>query len=235
MPASWPLFAVLGSAFVYTIAALCTKRALSGGATVWQVNFAANMAMAVLYLPFWLGVDFPRLLAQGYKPIGAAITFSIGQLFTFAALRKGDVSVATPLLGAKVIFVALLTSVLFGEAVGIKWWLAALICTVGIFLVTGSQRRTEGWTRHSGKTAAYSLIAAVACSAESGGYPRDPVFRRRDGGQYRLQFTVRPKRRDGLATARWLGSREATLPRNTLLLRLAGSLLLAAAILMVLL
>ncbi len=261
MPASWPLFAVLGSAFVYTIAALCTKRALSGGATVWQVNFAANMAMAVLYLPFWLGVDFPRLLAQGYKPILAAITFFIGQLFTFAALRKGDVSVATPLLGAKVIFVALLTSVLFGEAVGIKWWLAALICTVGIFLVTGSQRRTEGWTRHSGKTAAYSLIAAaclrphrhcpsalvtrggrdqlcrsnvflhrhpyvcplragrwsapacfrpgecpeslapgrpVACSAESGGYPRDPVFRRRDGGQYRLQFTVRPKRRDGL-------------------------------------
>jgi hypothetical protein len=37
------------------------------------------------------------------------------------------------------------------------------------------------------------------------------------------------------ATARWLGSREATLPRTTLLLRLAGALLLAAAILMVLL
>ena len=35
---------------------------------------------------------------------------------------------------AKVIFVAFLTSVLFGEAVGIKWWLAALICTIGIFL-----------------------------------------------------------------------------------------------------
>ena len=102
MPASWPLFAVIGSALVYTIAALCTKRALSGGATVWQVNFAANMAMAVLYLPFWLGVDFPRLLAQGYKPIVAAITFFIGQLFTFAALRKGDVSVATPLLGRKI-------------------------------------------------------------------------------------------------------------------------------------
>jgi hypothetical protein len=74
---------------------------LSGGATVWQVNFAANMAMALLYLPFWVGVDLPRLLAQGYKPIVAAITFFVGQLFTFAALRKGDVSVATPLLGAR--------------------------------------------------------------------------------------------------------------------------------------
>jgi hypothetical protein len=37
MPASWPLFAVLGSAFVYTIAALCTKRAL-----VWRGNGLAG-------------------------------------------------------------------------------------------------------------------------------------------------------------------------------------------------
>jgi hypothetical protein len=35
------------------------------------------------------------------------------------------------------------------------------------------------------------------------------------------------------ATARWLGSREATLPKSVLLLRLAGALLLAGAILMV--
>ena len=261
------------------------------------MNFAANMAMAVLYLPFWLGVDFPRLLAQGYKPIVAAITFFIGQLFTFAALKKGDVSVATP-LGAKVIFVAFLTSVLFGEAVGIKWWLAALICTLGIFLVTGSQRRTEGWTRHSGTTAAYSLIAALAYaltdtvlqhwSPEVGVINFVAVMFSFTGiltcalyvpavGLRRLVFTSTNARRALLlgtlllalqnlvvtlairfsgdatavnivyssrcvlsvvmawATARWLGSREATLPRTTLLLRLAGALLLAAAILMVLL
>ena len=96
----------------------------------------------------------------GYKPLAAAVTFFVGQLFTFAALRKGDVSVATPLLGAKVIFVALLNSIVFGESVGLKWWMAAFICTAGIFLVTGSQKRTDGWTRHSGSTAAYSLIAA---------------------------------------------------------------------------
>ena len=37
------------------------------------------------------------------------------------------------------------------------------------------------------------------------------------------------------ATARWLGSREATLPRHILALRLAGALLLAGAIVMVVL
>jgi drug/metabolite transporter (DMT)-like permease len=295
---SWPLFAVLGSAFVYTIAALCAKRALVAGATVWQVNFAANMSMALLYLPFWLGADLPKLLTEGFKPILAAGTFFVGQLFTFAALRKGDVSVATPLLGAKVIFVAFLTGFLFAEPVGVKWWLAAVVCTCGIFLVTGSQRRTEGWTRHSGSTAIYSLTAAIAYaltdtlfqhwSVEVGVVSFVAVMFSFTGiltcvlylpavGLRRLAIPPSAARKTLLlgalllaaqnlvvalalrfsgdatavnivyssrcvlsvvlawATARWLGSREATLPRTVLLLRLAGALLLAAAILMVLL
>ena len=61
---SWPLFAVFVCAIVYTIGALCAKRALAGGATVWQVNFAANMAMSVLYLPFWLGADWAMVLTR---------------------------------------------------------------------------------------------------------------------------------------------------------------------------
>ena len=68
---------------------------------------------------------------------------------------------ATPLLGAKVIFVAFITSFLFGDP-SAEMVVAAAICTGGIFLVTGSQPRTEGWTRHSGSTALYSLIAALA-------------------------------------------------------------------------
>lgn len=298
MFASWPLYAVLGSAFVYTFAALCVKRALSGGATVWQVNFAANMSMALLYLPFWLGADLPKLLTEGYKPILAAVTFFIGQLFTFAALRKGDVSVATPLLGAKVIFVAFLTSVLFGEPVGAKWWIAAAICTCGIFLVTGSERRTGGWTRHSGRTATYSLTAAFAYaltdvlfqhwSVEVGVVSFVAAMFSFTGiltcalylpavGLRRLAIPPSAARKTLLlgalllagqnlavalairfsgdatavnvvyssrcvlsvvlawATARWLGSREAALPRTVLFLRLAGAVLLAVAILMVLL
>jgi drug/metabolite transporter (DMT)-like permease len=297
MVVSWPVFAVLGSAIVYTIGALCAKRALGSGATVWQVNFAANMAMSVLFLPFWLGADFPKILTQGYKPVLAAVAFFTGQLFTFAALRKGDVSVATPLLGAKVIFVAFITSFLFGESVGLKWWFSALICTCGIFLVTGSQGRTEGWARHSGRTAIYSLSGAIAYaltdtliqhwSAEMGvvGFIAvmcsfvglftcalylpavglrelvvSPAAARKtlllgtlllgaqnlvmalairfsgDATAVNIVYSSRCVLSVVLAwaTARWLGSREATLPRTVLLLRLAGALLLAGAILMVL-
>ena len=293
---SWPLFAVFGCALVYTVGALCAKRALAGGATVWQVNFAANMAMSVLYLPFWLGTDLTKVFTEGHKPILAAAAFFTGQLFTFAALRKGDVSVATPLLGAKVIFVVFLTSFLFGEAVGLRWWLAAAICTCGIFLVTGSQRRPGGWARHSRATALYSLTAAAAYaltdtliqhwSVEVGVVTFVAVMFSFVGiltcalylpavGLRRLVFSPAAARNalllgagllgaqnlvmalairysgDATAvnivyssrcvlsvvlawvTARWLGSREATLPRAVLFLRLAGALLLAGAILMV--
>ena len=298
MSASWPLLAVFGCAVVYTFGALCAKRALISGATVWQVNFAANMAMSILYLPFWFGADVTRMLSDGYKPILAGAAFFTGQLFTFAALRKGDVSVATPLLGAKVIFVAFITSFLFADPVGLKWWLAAAICTCGIFLVTGAQPRTEAWRRHSVQTALYSLVAALAFALT------DTLIQHWAAGVGVVTFVavmfsfvglltcclyvpavgfrqlVNPPRtaRNTLvcgalllgtqnlvmavairfsgdatavnivyssrcvlsvvlawATARWLGSREATLPRRVLGLRLAGALLLAGAIVMVVL
>ena len=151
MFASRPLLAVFGCAIVYTFGALCAKRALSAGATVWQVNFAANMAMSVLFLPFWFGADVTGMLTDSYKPILAAGAFFTGQLFTFCSPSPRRRLRSDPPAGAKVIFVAFITSFLFGDPVGVKWWVAAAICTCGIFLVTGAQPRTEAWRRHSAR------------------------------------------------------------------------------------
>ena len=44
-----------------------------------------------------------------WQPVLVALTFIAGQAFTFVALQRGDVSVATPMLGIKILLVALLT------------------------------------------------------------------------------------------------------------------------------
>jgi drug/metabolite transporter (DMT)-like permease len=78
-----------------------------------------------------------------------------------ASLRVGDVSVATPLLGAKVLFVALLARFVFGEPITPLKTAAATLTTAGVFL-TGATDFKPG--RRAGLTTALALGCAAAFS-----------------------------------------------------------------------
>jgi drug/metabolite transporter (DMT)-like permease len=56
----------------------------------------------------------------------------VGQISQFLALEKGDVSVAVPVFGLKVILVAFFTPLLIHETVGAKLWIAAFLSVLGI-------------------------------------------------------------------------------------------------------
>ncbi len=132
------LAVVLLSAITYTASALCFKAALTRGVSVWQVAFWCNVSMAALYLPFWAGTDVAALRAQALLPAIVAALFFLGQLFTFLALSFGDVSVATPVLGAKVVLVPTAAAGLFLESFSTKWWLAAALSTCAVVIVSRS-------------------------------------------------------------------------------------------------
>ena len=53
-----------------------------------------------------------------WQPPAAAVLFFSGQVFTLLALNIGDISVATPVLGVKILLVALLSVVLTGDPMG---------------------------------------------------------------------------------------------------------------------
>jgi uncharacterized membrane protein len=98
-----------GTALVYALATVVLKRALNHRVSPWLVAFVSNWTMTLLYLPlYFFGASVGTPVQFGHAAL-AAVTFFVGQIFTFLALGRGDVSVATPLLGTKVIFVALLT------------------------------------------------------------------------------------------------------------------------------
>lgn len=129
-----------GAAFFYVVSALFIKRAISAGTSQSAVNFGVNVLAALVFQPMWLlatAVDW----SFWWMPLVAACTFSIGQIFTFLALQHGQVSLATPLLGVKVILTAVAAAVLFGESLSLRWWLAAAAGTLGVIFVTGASIR----------------------------------------------------------------------------------------------
>jgi len=102
-----------------------------------------NFAGALLFAPLWLRVPEWPLLRECWKPAVTAVMIFGGTWTTFAAIRAGDVSLVTPLMGTKVVLIALVASGLAGTQLPAGLWVAALLTSVGI-LVTGWQDLRQG-------------------------------------------------------------------------------------------
>lgn len=149
----------LASGLVYVAAALFLKRATEAGANVWRTTRVCNSLTAVFFLPLlFLGGKVPSL-SQCWQPALVAFFFSFGQVLTMYALRVGDVSVATPVLGLKIIFVPFLVSAILGEHVPHRLWIAAALSTVGIALLHFGRPRAGG---RVGATICIAMLAAAA-------------------------------------------------------------------------
>jgi drug/metabolite transporter (DMT)-like permease len=148
----------LASSLLYVLGVLLVKRASDLGVGVWRTTFVANVAMALVFVPLWLvpgdGVPWERL----WQPGLVAGLLLAGQVAGFYALSRGDVSVATPVLGIKVILVALWTTWMLGEVVPPRLWLAAGLSTAAIGLL--GYRGGVGH-RRTGLTILCALVSAV--------------------------------------------------------------------------
>lgn len=157
---SFPYYLLLplASGIGYAVAALMLKRSMAFGVGPWRITFFSNWAMAIIALPLLLLPVEPLGTFVWHLPVWAAISFFLGQLFTFLALFRGDVSVATPLMGTKVLFVAFLTVVILGDPVPLPWWVAAFLATAALGLLGGGKSTLKGrlWP-----TVPYALSSSV--------------------------------------------------------------------------
>jgi drug/metabolite transporter (DMT)-like permease len=153
------IFLPLFSAIVYVVAALLLKRASDLGADVWRSTRIINYTQALMAVPFWLlGGTIPGL-SLWWQPVVAGALFFAGQVFTLLALTTGDVSVATPVLGLKIVLVALLSVVLIGDPVGVRLWTAAALSSVAITLLNLSPGHSH---RRVARTIVLAALGAAA-------------------------------------------------------------------------
>ena len=94
-----------------------------------------------------------------WQPVVAGLLFFAGQVFTLLALTTGDVSVATPVLGVKILLVALLSVVLIGDPIGARLWTAAALSSVAIALLNLSPGHPH---RRVARTIVLAALGAAA-------------------------------------------------------------------------
>src|SRR5688572_27554677 len=133
----------LASGLGYAVAAMMLKRG-SEGAGPWRVTFIVNWVIAIFFSLGWLfPADHPATATSiGHAAISGTLFF-IGQIFTFLALSRGDVSVATPVLGSKVVFVAIFTVLMGVEQIGPAIWIAVLLTAAATALLGGGSGHTQ--------------------------------------------------------------------------------------------
>jgi drug/metabolite transporter (DMT)-like permease len=143
--------------FGYAVAATFSKRALGQGAGILRLSFIMN----------WVFVPVFALLLishQGRIPWGllqypalTGLLFFLGQVFTFAAIRYGDVSLQTPIMGTKAVFAVLIAVALGTEVVTAPMAVAALVSMIGVALLGFSGDGVE----RVGRTLGLALLSSV--------------------------------------------------------------------------
>jgi drug/metabolite transporter (DMT)-like permease len=152
-----PYFLILIAAVCYAVGALVVKRAAELGVGAWRTAFLANIIAALLYGPV-LAFGGTVRWDLWWQPALVAVCYVTGQVFTFLSLDRGDVSVATPVLGLKILLVTVLVALWGGEPLRWQLWLAAMLATLGIALLN---RRGQQPHHNVGRTIVTAGLAAV--------------------------------------------------------------------------
>lgn len=156
------------AAGVYALASIFIKKSMEGGVGATRMLFLSNVVMALCMLPLLAFHRGPIDWTVWLAPVAGGVFLFFGAWASFIALRVGDVSVATPAMGTKVLFVALFSVVILGESIPLEWWIGAVLTTGALALLGGGKKPGASADQLRGdrgvhlKTLAMALLSAAA-------------------------------------------------------------------------
>jgi len=159
----WSLLLPFLAALVFAAGSLCFKRAFRDGANLRRSLAQSNIASGLVFSPLLLLDPQPLDLARLGWPMLAGTLFFAAQWCNFRALGRGDVSVVTPVMGTKVLLVALCGWGLFGFPLTVSHWWAAGLTVLGVLVLSASEwapAATGAGRRRSGTLAAIGWATA---------------------------------------------------------------------------
>lgn len=107
----------------------------------------------------WLGGTLPSATLI-WQPAIVGGLFLAGQLLTFLAVARGDVSIAAPVLGIKVLIVPAASRFLVDDELSARVWIAAAVAVAGIAFV----QARDASIQRSRVVASVGFALLAACS-----------------------------------------------------------------------
>lgn len=146
-------------AIIYPLATLFIRRAFDHGVDLWAslvVNFCMMAAVFAVMTPLETS---PVPWELWWQPAIVGLISFTGQTLGYKAISSGDLTVATPAMGSKVILVALFTEILLKQDVPLGWWVAAALSFAAVVFLQSGVATAQ---RDHRATLAYSLMAAAS-------------------------------------------------------------------------
>jgi drug/metabolite transporter (DMT)-like permease len=153
------------ASMLFVVGLIFFKRTSGAGVSPWTATFIANQWAAALFSSLWLLGGTEQPWSMLWQPAIIAVLYVLGQIFTFSAIEHGDVSVATPVFGTKVVLVAGLLALVGGTSLPVSVWLAAALATAGIALVQWTGYRQEVSPYDASKPSRITLTIGLALGA----------------------------------------------------------------------
>ncbi len=141
----------LGAAFIYAVCMVLIKESLRQGAGILRSTFILHWVMALVFLPLLL-VNATILPGGSWlAPIAVGLSVFLGQIFVLWALKFGDPSVQTPVMGVKSTMVAIFVCFIGRGHIPLLWWLAGLLSLVAIYFLSYAEgstllKKSNTWT-----------------------------------------------------------------------------------------
>ncbi|MBM4102558.1 MAG: DMT family transporter [Planctomycetes bacterium] len=138
------LFGILAALF-QSISYLCTRLFVERHRNdIGTLLALSHIIMGIISVPlvfFLLPQNMPEL--PGYLPslLGCTGFYLLGQIFLFSALIKSEASRVSPLLGIKVIILALISFIFLHQHLSLAQWVAVVLCSCSVFLLSTSGKK----------------------------------------------------------------------------------------------
>lgn len=156
-----PLFIPLLASFLYALGSWGLKLGLRCGAHPRIVTALSNLSMAGWSAPLVFFFPGQPNSSGFWGALLAGTSLFIGRLCAIRALAHGDLSHATPLLGTKTVFVAILTSLFLDEPITSGLMAGAILTSVAVALLSISPKEKSWWPKRFDRiTTGWALLAA---------------------------------------------------------------------------